>query len=63
MPPDDPVVVGGLLRPDAGAGGFEGGRVVEFTSLWVSRGGTRVDLPIRRESKGTLLAAYFCSAS
>ena len=63
VPPDDPIVVGGMLRPDVGAGGFEGGRGVEFLSLQVSRGGTRVELPSRGESKGTLLAAYFCSTS
>ena len=51
MPPDYPVVVGGLLRPDAGAGGFDGDRSVSFLSLQVSRGGTRVKLPSRGESK------------
>ena len=51
MPPDDPVVVGGLLRPDAGAGGFEGDRGVAFLILQVSRGGTRVKLLSRGESK------------
>ena len=51
MPSDDPVVVGGLLRPDAGAGGFEGDRGVAFLSVQVSCGGTRVELPSRGESK------------
>ena len=51
MPPDDPVVVGGLLRPDAGVGGYEGDRAVAVLSLQVSRGGTRVELPSRGESK------------
>ena len=33
MPPDDPVIVGGLLRPDSAAGGFEGDRGVVILSL------------------------------
>ena len=51
MPPDDPVVVGGLFRPDSGAGGFEGDRGVAFLSLQVSRGGTRVEFPSRGNQK------------
>ena len=51
MPPDDPIVVGGLLRPDAGVGGFEGGRGVAFLSLQVSCGGTRVELLSRGKQK------------
>ena len=56
MPPDDPVIMAGLLRSDAGAGGFEGFRSIAFLSLQVSLGNRRVELLSRGESKGTLLA-------
>ena len=62
VPPDDPVVVGGWLRPDAGAGGFEGDRgvvVLGLQSLAEARGTSCQAGGI----KSTLLAAYFCSAS
>ena len=45
VPPDDPVVVGGLLRSDLGAGGFEGDRGVVVPRSSVSCRGTRGKLP------------------
>ena len=51
MPPDDPVIVGGLLRSDSGAGGFEGDRGVVVPKSSVSCGGTRDELPSRGNQK------------
>ena len=62
MPPDDPVVVGSLLRSDSGAGGFKGDHDVVVLSLQYlaeARGTSCRAGGI----KSTILAAYFCSAS
>ena len=62
VPPDDPVVRGGLLRSDLGTGGFEGDRGVVVTQSSVSCGGTRDELPSRGNQKH-YTSCLFCSAS
>ena len=62
MPPDNPVVVGGLLRPDSGAGGFEGDSgvvVLSLQSLAEARGTSCQAGGIKRHSTSCLFLQRF----
>ena len=58
VPRDDPVVVGGLLRSDLGAGGFEGDRGFVDSQSSVSCRGTREKLLIRGNQKHSTICLF-----
>ena len=62
VPPDDPVLVGSLLHPDLGVGGFEGNRgvvVLSLQSLAEARGTSCQAGGIKRHSTSCLFLQRF----